>query len=104
MTAQGPARWLLSPHAARELEEIWLYIATQGGVDRADRTLDRLRQRFQALAEQPLLGRARDDLRSGWRSTVVEPYVVYYRPTPAGVRILRVWHGRRDQNRLRRRQ
>ncbi len=48
------------------------------------------------LAANPLAGRARSELHEGLRSFPVGSYVVFYSPTPEGVEIVRVLHGRRD--------
>jgi toxin ParE1/3/4 len=93
-----PARWYLSRRAQRNLDEAWDYIATEAGAARADVVIDRIIRRIEALADFPYSGRSRDDLRRGWRSAVARPYVIYYRVSPSGVYVLRVLHGRRDQD------
>jgi toxin ParE1/3/4 len=42
----------------------------------ADRLLDRLEEQFDLLAEQPLIGRAREDLAAGLRSFTVGNYLI----------------------------
>ena len=100
MAQRPPARWLLSRLARHDLDELWDYIAANGGESRADGMIARIHRRLQSLAEQPYSGRSRDELRPGWRSAVVQPYVIYYRTTAAGVHVLRVLHGRRDLDAL----
>ncbi len=51
---------------------------------------------FATIAEQPGIGRERLDLDRGLRSLPVGTYVIYYRETPAPVKIVRVLHGARD--------
>lgn len=55
--------------------------------------LDRL---FRRLAEWPLSGRSRDAYRPGLRSAVYRQHLVFYRPTPFGIAVLRVIHGRQN--------
>ena len=54
-------RLLKRPEAENDLDEIWWYIA-QDSPDHADRFLDRLQERFLALADFPKMGRSRNDL------------------------------------------
>jgi plasmid stabilization system protein ParE len=50
-----------------------------------------------ALADNPLTGIAREDLRpEGLRSVVHGSHVVFYQPQPYGVLIVRVLHGWQD--------
>ncbi len=48
------------------------------------------------LAQNPFLGRSRDEVAPGYRSVVVGRYVVFYLATGEDVEIVRVLHGRRD--------
>lgn len=88
----------LAPEAEAELDEIWLYVATESqNAEIADRVVDSITQRFLLLAAYPHLGRRRDeDLRPGLRSFVVGEYVVFYRLEREDVLILHVVRGSRD--------
>jgi toxin ParE1/3/4 len=50
------------------------------------------------LAEQPEMGRVRDELLQGLRSFPVARYVIFYLTVPNGIDIVRVLHGSRDVN------
>lgn len=86
----------LSPLAERDLEEIWSYVAEDASPTTADRPVDAIVDRFDLLAEQPRIGRARPEFGPGVRSLAVENYVIYYRQED-DVLIARILHGRRDQ-------
>lgn len=62
--------------------------AKRFAADLADRVL--------LLAGQPRMGRGRDDLGGGYRTVVVNQYVVIYSFTDDELRILRIIHGSRD--------
>ena len=62
----------------------------------ADRILDRLEERFQLMATQPLMGRERPELIPKLRSFVSDHYVIFYFPLEDGIDILRVLDGRQD--------
>jgi toxin ParE1/3/4 len=53
--------------AADDLIELWDYIA-EDSVTRADAFIDDFNAKFQLLAEQPMLGRSREELAPGLRS------------------------------------
>ena len=86
------------PQIEAELDEIWVYIAKEGGsIDIADRLVTAITDHFFLLSNHPQLGRRRDDdLRPGLRSLSVSGYVVIYRIDGSDVVILHVVHGRRD--------
>ena len=87
----------VSPQVESELDDIWIYIATEtGSLNAADRVVDSITQQFFLLSKHPYLGRRRDDLRAGLRSVTVGSYVVIYRIEENDVLILHVVHGRRD--------
>ena len=86
----------LSALAERDLEEIWSYVAEDASPTTADRLIDDIIGRFDLLAEQPSMGRARPEFGAAVRSFAVENYVIYY-CHDGDVLIARILHGRRDQ-------
>jgi toxin ParE1/3/4 len=86
---------LRRPRASADLSEIWEFIA-QDNIEQADAFIDRIDEKFRALAEQPLMGRERRELGPGIRSIAMAPYVIFYEALPDGVMIVRVLHGARD--------
>jgi len=89
------AKFILTPQAERDLEDIWLYIA-QDNPRAADKLLDRIETQCQLLASHPQLGRARDDIAQGLRHHPLSNYLILYRTVPRGVEIVRVAHGARN--------
>ena len=92
----------ISPAARGDLVEIGIYIAQQSGSrQRADSFLDLIHQTCELLATQPEMGELRTEFATGcYRSFSVDNYVIYFRPTPDGIRIARVLHGARDHHAL----
>ena len=88
----------ISPRAEADLDEIWLYIATESSsIEVADRLIDTITGNFLLLAGFPYAGRARDDgFGSGTRSFPTGEYVIVYSLEDSDVFILRVVHGKRD--------
>ena len=93
------ARARFTSLAELDLNEIWLFVAGQS-VDSADRLQDRVLAICQSLAEQPGMGEARPDLKDGLRVFPVGNYIIFYRPEPDGIEVVRVLHGARDYARL----
>ncbi len=92
------SRHRLAPQAEAELNDIWQYVAVEGGgVEIAVVCLTRL---WSILCSSPRtrISAGRDtDLRPGLRSFPIANYVIFYRVESDGsVLILRVLHGSRD--------
>jgi toxin ParE1/3/4 len=66
----------------------------------AERFAARVDRKCQALGRIPELGRARDEILPGLRSTPVGKYVLFYRLRGEVVEVLRILHGRRDLGRI----
>jgi toxin ParE1/3/4 len=85
----------LTRRARQDVLDIWRYIA-QDNEPAADRFVDLLVHHFQLIGDNPYIGRRRDELRSGYRSFPGGEYLIFYRVSEPGVRIMHVVHGRRD--------
>jgi toxin ParE1/3/4 len=76
-------RVVYSPRAQHQLTELYVYIAEQSGFpDRAHDFTTAIIEHCDGLADAPMLGRARDDLRPGlrtigFRRRVVIAFAVY---------------------------
>lgn len=87
----------LAPGAESDLDDIWYYIARESGnVERAERFIESIAERFYLLSRNPYIGRIRNDLRPGLRSFVVGQYVIIYRIEGEDILILHIMHGSRD--------
>ena len=89
------SRYRLSQESRWDLDDIWLYIASDN-VTAADGFIDKLIGKFQTLATQPGIGRARDELAESLRSFPVGNYVIFYRAMQDGIEVVRVLSGFRD--------
>ncbi|MEK7677203.1 MAG: type II toxin-antitoxin system RelE/ParE family toxin [Verrucomicrobiota bacterium] len=78
-----------------DLVEIWSFIAADNP-DAADQLLETIDEKAKLLAQSPELGRKRSDLAPSLRSFPVGNYLIFYRPDPNGIEIIRVLHGARD--------
>lgn len=67
---------------------------------RAQRYADLFNEKIQTLARFPEVGQPRPEYGEDVRSTLVKPYVLFYRYRGESVEILRIMHGKRDLRRL----
>ena len=89
------AKYSLSKLAEEDLAGIADYGDKHFGIEQSDRYRDQLKQRFLALAEQPYLYQAVEDIREGYRRSVCGKHSIYYRIDDQGIKIMRVL-GRQD--------
>jgi len=88
--------YVLSAETEKDLAEIHDYTARTFGKPQAAVYLAGMEEKFHALAAQPELGRARNEIREGLRSLTYERHMILYRTLPGKIRIVRVLHGGRD--------
>jgi len=81
--------------AVADMIEIWDHIA-EDDEDRADDFVALLGRKFLVIAQQPNIGRTREELAKGLRSFPVGRYIIFYRITRKGIEIARVVHASRD--------
>jgi toxin ParE1/3/4 len=85
------------PRARQDLLGIWRYIADDSGETRADKYLRRLNDVITYVAQRPLMGRERPEIREeGIRSFAAESHLIFYVVIPDGIELMRVIHGSQD--------
>lgn len=80
--------------AEADLAGIASYALRYWGVAKMDAYLGELERCCGRLGENPLLGRACDEIRPGLRRMEVGEHVVFYRPRRMGIVVVRILHGR----------
>ncbi|MGB5741118.1 MAG: type II toxin-antitoxin system RelE/ParE family toxin [Sedimenticolaceae bacterium] len=90
------AAYALRELAVADLEAIWVYTAEQWGVEQAERYMTSLFACFEDLAENPQLGRQRDEVKAGYRSFPQGRHVVFYLVVPAGIEVIGIVHQSAD--------
>lgn len=89
-------RFRLTPRALKDLDEIADYSLAQWGEKQTERYLVALEDRFRWLADNPLLGRARDDIAEGYRSFQQGSHLVFYLISGDEIQIIGVPHASMD--------
>ncbi|MFK5892567.1 MAG: type II toxin-antitoxin system RelE/ParE family toxin [Pseudomonadota bacterium] len=87
--------------AQDDLESIWLYTFKEWGVTQADSYLETIIQRFEWLAENPTLGKSRDDVKQGYYCFPEGGHLIFYVLNSQGLKnnrieIIGVPHQRMD--------
>jgi toxin ParE1/3/4 len=93
------SRYVLSPRARVDIEEIYDYSAATWGIEQAEDYIRLLQSAIETVAEEPRRGRPCDELRKGYRKYAVGSHMLFYRAVDAGIDIVRVLHGRMDYER-----
>jgi len=87
-------RYVLALQAECDLVDIHEYVSKDD--DRAaDSLIDQIEETCLTLANNPMAGRARDELSPGLRSFATGNYLVCYKLLEDGITVVRVLHGAR---------
>jgi toxin ParE1/3/4 len=77
-----------------DLRQIWVYVAERN-FTAADKLWDQLQNAFNLLSMNRFMGEAVGNV-TGVRQFSVGNYVIFFRPLPNGIRLIRVVHASRD--------
>jgi len=93
-------RYLLSPAAQADLEQIWDYTRDRWGADQAEQYLRELQRAVEGVAANPQIGRQCDEIRPGYRKVAAGSHTLFYRVNADDVvDVIRVLHQRMDVDR-----
>ena len=90
------AELVLRSRARDDLIGIWRFTCREWSEAQADHSLREIDAGFTRLWDNPRLGRARDEVRQGYRSLRINQHVAFYTLAGESVRIVRVLHARMD--------
>lgn len=91
------ARYVVTPAADTDLNEIWQYVFGESGQRRADALELQLHKDMQRIGRHPGIGHVREDLADEHlRVWSTHRFLIVYRPQTRPVQIIRVLHGARD--------
>ncbi|MEQ1621414.1 MAG: type II toxin-antitoxin system RelE/ParE family toxin [Methylococcales bacterium] len=79
-----------------DLEEIWLYSLEEWGITQADHYIRTLLIRFSWLAENPAIGKSRDDIKPGYYCFPEGSHLIFYTLTDYGIDVIGIPHQRMD--------
>jgi toxin ParE1/3/4 len=89
-------RFIVSPRARADIDDIWNYTVEQWGERQAEICLRLLQAAVDAVASDPKIGPTCDDVRPGYRKYRVGSHVLFYRVAANTVVVVRILHQRMD--------
>ena len=92
-------RYRLSRLAEADIRSIWDYSAEHWGLDQAETYVRDLQSAFEAIAANPRLGRACDEIRPGYFKRATGSHIVFYRLAGQMIDVVRILHQRMDFDR-----
>ncbi|NVN52681.1 type II toxin-antitoxin system RelE/ParE family toxin [Mycolicibacterium hippocampi] len=94
------SRYVLSPAARADVEQIWDYTCDRWGDKQAETYVREIQRAIDRVADSPQIGRACDDIRPGYRKHAVGTHTLYYRITGVDmIDVVRILHQRMDVDR-----
>jgi len=93
------AEYRLRPKARSDIDTIWDYTIKTWGVQQARRYIAGLRDVCIELADNPELGKCRDELHKGLRGYPSGKHVGCYLTGNKGIDVVRILHGSMDTHR-----
>jgi len=89
-------RYVLSPRAQVDIEEIWHYTAKRWNIEQAERYIRMIQAEIEQVASDPARGRACGTIRGGYQKSPAGLHMLFHRLTDRGVDIVRILHQRVD--------
>lgn len=89
----------LTQTAQRDLENIGIYTITEWGEEQANNYIGLIEQGFSQLLDNPSIGKARPDIKKGYRVLQVQKHLIFYRVGTEYIDIIGVPHVRMDAKR-----
>lgn len=86
----------LTPRARADIDGIWNYTVETWNIDQAEAYVRAINQALSLLRTNPRLGRSATDIGHDLFRFPVASHVVYYRPSPDALVVIRVLHKSMD--------
>jgi len=90
------ANYLLSEAAQQDIISIRNYTLKTWGKEQASKYLAQLEKRFEWLADQPALGKKRNEVKEGYISFPEGRHVIFYRIAKKGIEVIGIVHQSED--------
>ncbi|BBX18754.1 plasmid stabilization protein ParE [Mycolicibacterium duvalii] len=92
-------RYVLSPAARADLDEIWDFTRDLWGDDQAENSVRETERAILRVVGNPMIGRACDEVWPGYRRHAVGSHTLYYRVIGDVIDVVRILHKRMDVDR-----
>lgn len=92
-------QYRFTPAAQRDLASIWDFTEERWDRHQAVRYIREIEAAVERIAEDPGRGRARDEIRAGYRSFAVGSHIIFYLRRVRHIEVVRILHQRMDVDR-----
>lgn len=91
-----PNNYAYSVLAEKDIRRIFFETVKRWGLDQAIKYDEGLEKTISLIAENPSIGRNRDDIKKGYRRFEYERHIIFYKQRKNDVFIIRILHDRMD--------
>ncbi len=89
------SRYIVSPEASRDLDEISDYFAARN-IEAGEQFVEEFNRKCRNLINFPNMGRSYQEIAASVRGLPLMGYIILYRAIDSGIEIIRVVRGERD--------
>lgn len=89
------SRYIVSPEASRDLDEISDYFAARN-IETGEQFVEEFNRKCRNLINFPNMGRSYQEIITSVRGLPLMGYIIFYRAIDSGIEIIRVVRGERD--------
>lgn len=89
-------RYVLTPRAQRDIEDIWDYTVDHWNVGQAETYIRQIHHAIEAVAAKPKLARSCNAIRPGYWKYPAGSHVLFFRMRDEGIDVVRILHSRMD--------
>lgn len=86
----------LTPAAQRDLSSIWDFTEERWDTGQTGKYIRELQGAIERIVADPRRGRARDEIRAGYRSYAIGSHVVFYVARAEHIDVIRILHQQMD--------
>jgi toxin ParE1/3/4 len=90
------SRFVLSPRAKADLEEIWDYTVAHWSLKQAEVYIRQIQVAIETVAAKPSLARSCETVRAGYWKYPAGSHVIFFRLTGESIDVVRILHNRMD--------
>lgn len=93
------SRFVFSPRAKNDIDKIWADSVAGWGTSQAEKYIREMKRVIEFSAADPDRGLSCDEIRAGYRKCRAGSHIIFFRPHPSGIEIVRILHGHMDFSR-----
>jgi toxin ParE1/3/4 len=89
-------RYVLSPRAQKDVDDIWEYTVEHWNIRQAEIYLRQIQRAIETVAAEPTIARSCADIRPGYWKYPAGSHVLFFRITDRGINVVRILPSRMD--------